>query len=223
MQKFVVVPEVEFTEAQIAECITSQYDTVNKLIADLVRRVMQFGSTLAQAEMELDRRGLLKNRKNGQGMQGWLADNCPTVNYKTAMRWKSLAVNAANSLSCSSDTALRVLNGETIDVPAQVSARAEKIFEATSLRKLTQQLFDFASEDRGAAGRPSGTTAATPTAHLSQIDAARRLWARPISLISSNRQAFYSAAKLLPIDDARETLAELKQLCAALKTRIDEN
>jgi len=213
---------IEPTEQQIAVTLNTEYLVVNKAAEDLVKITIRFGAMLAQAEYELDRRGILKNRKYGQGMQGWIAANCPDINYKTAMRWKALAIQAANSLSCNSDSALKLLIGETIDVPAKVIERRDKIFEQSSLRKLTQQLFDFASEDRGEAGRPNGTKSATPTEHYSQLEAARRLWAKPLALIKPSREAFYKAAALLPIDEARETLEELKHLCTALKTRINE-
>ena len=212
------VPQV--TEDIMAKSISQQYSDLMATTQDLVRRTIHFGAALAQAEIELEQRGILKNRKAGQGMQGWLAANCPEVNYKTAMRWKALATQVANSLSCSSDQALKLLTGDnTIDVPSKVSTRLDKVFEATSLRKLTQQLFDFASEGANG-GRPSGTgTTATPE-RLTPSQSAQRLWARPLSFIVSNRAALFSAAKLLPIDNARDSLAELKQLCDVLNERL---
>ena len=213
---------LSISEDEIATSLTQQFDELQAATAEIVRRTLHFGAALAQAELELSRRGILNNRKAGQGMQAWLAKHCPTVNYKTAMRWKSLASNVANSLSCSSDQALRLLSGDTIDVPAKVTSRLDKVFEAPSLRKLTQQLFDFASEGSSSPGRPSGTSAAAPAENLSAVESAQRLWARPISFIVSNRAALFSAAKLLPLDCARDALSEIKQLSSALHARIKD-
>lgn len=213
---------VEVSEGDIATSISQQYDDLVAATADIVRRTLHFGATLAQAEIELERRGILKNRKAGQGMQSWLAKHCPQVNYKTAMRWKQLASGVANSLSCSSDQALRLLTGDVIDVPSKVTSRLDKVFEAGSLRKLTQQLFDFASEGGGSPGRPSGTTSAAPTENYTAVESARRLWARPLAFIVANRAALFSAAKLLPLDNARDALGELKQLCSALNAHIKD-
>lgn len=217
------VAVVEIPESQIATSITQQYEDLQSATAEIVRRTLHFGATLAQAEIELEKRGILKNRKAGQGMQSWLSTHCPSVNYKTAMRWKSLASQVANSLSCSSDQALKLLTGDVIDVPQKVTNRLDKVFEASSLRKLTQQLFDFASEGGGSPGRPSGTSAnSAATENYTAVESASRLWARPLSFVVANRAALFSAAKLLPIDNARDALAELKQLCSALSARIKE-
>jgi len=214
------LPVPQISEQIMATSISQQYSDLMATTQDLVRRTIHFGAALAQAEIELEHRGVLKNRKAGQGMQGWLAAHCPEVNYKTAMRWKALATQVANSLSCSSDQALKLLTGDnTIDVPSKVSTRLDKVFEATSLRKLTQQLFDFASEG-GNGGRPSGTGAAQNVERLSASQSAQRLWARPLAFIAQNRSALFSASKLLPIDNARDALTELKQLCDVLTDRL---
>lgn len=214
------LPATQVSESTMATSISQQYADLMQTTQDLVRRTITFGAALAQAEIELEQRGILKNRKAGQGMQSWLAAHCPDVNYKTAMRWKALATQVANSLSCSSDQALKLLSGDkTIDVPSKVSSRLDKVFEANSLRQLTQQLFDFASEG-GNAGRPTGSGASQPSERLSASQSAQRLWARPLSFIVANRAALFSAAKLLPIDNARDALTELKQLCDVLNSRL---
>ncbi len=221
-KKTVTTPAVvEVTEDTIAVSLTQQYNFLCDATQEIVRRTLHFGSALAQAEIELGRRGLLNNRKNGQGMQGWLEHHCPSINYKTAMRWKSLALNVANSLSCTSDQALKILAGDkSIDVPSTVTDKLGKVYEQNSLRKLTQLMFDFASEGTSSAGRPSGTGSAAPTEKFTAMQSAQRLWARFLSFAVSNRAPLFSAAKLLPIDDARQAMLELKQLYDALAARI---
>ena len=219
------VANSDVPEETIALSITQQYDFLINATQEIVRRTLHFGSALAQAEIELGRRGLLNNRKNGQGMQGWLAAHCPSVNYKTAMRWKTLAVNVANSLSCTSDQALKLLAGDTtIDVPSKVTDKLNTVYEQSSLRKLTQLMFDFASEGgNGTAGRPSGTGATTPTEKFTAMQSAQRLWARFLAFAVKNRAALLAAAKLLPIENARDASGELKQLASAISARLKTN
>jgi len=211
---------VEIPESTIAESLSQQYDFLINATHEIVRRTLHFGAALAQAELELGRRGLLNNRKGGQGMQGWLAQHCPNVNYKTAMRWKSLAANVANSLSCTSEQALKLLSGDdSVQVPSKVTDRLNSYYEANSLRKLTQQVFDFASEGTSS-GRPTGTGASEATASYTAMESAQRLWAKLLTLIMSNRAAFFKAAKLLPIENARNAKLELDQLLRAIEARL---
>lgn len=211
----------EITEDQMALSLNQQFTDINQAVGEVFRKILNFGCALAQAEYELDRRGLLKNRKAGQGMQGWLAEHCPQVNYKTAMRWKGIVTKAANSLGCSTEEAFRILSGEVVDVTAKLAKRRDEIYSAKSQRDLLQMLFNFASEDSGTVGRPTGTGGSTEV-KLTRTESARRMWAGLISGIEKSRDAFYKSAKLLPIDEARKSLMELKQLVKELDARIKE-
>jgi len=204
----------------MALSITQQYDDIRKDSELLVRRVINFGCALAQAEDELKRRGLLGGfRKDGSGFAAWLAEKCPTVNYKTAMRWKSIGSGVAQSLGCSLGDAYHILCGE-IDGNKKQTQRAAEILSADSVRQLSQVLFDFASEDRGQAGRPAGTAKAEEK--ITRQEAARRLWASLVTVIARQRAGLYNAASLLPLDEAKATLAELNGLSIALKRRVAE-
>ena len=215
------VSVASMTEDQISLSLNQQFEDINQTVGVVFKKILNFGCALAQAEHELDRRGMLKNRKAGQGMQGWLADHCPSINYKTAMRWKGIVVKAANSLGCSADEAFKILSGEIVDVTAKLAKRRDEIYSAKSQRDLLQMLFNFASEDGGTVGRPVGTGGVSEV-KLTRTESARRLWAGLISGIERNRDAFYKSAKLLPIDEARKSLMELKALAKELDTRIKE-
>lgn len=215
------VAVTEITEDQMALSLNQQFTDINQAVGSVFRKILNFGCALAQAERELDRRGLLKNRKARQGMQGWLAEHCPDVNYKTAMRWKTIVVKAANSLGCSTEEAFKILSGEVQDVTAKLAKRRDDIYSAKSQRDLLQMLFNFASEDAGTVGRPSGSGDSV-VQKLTRTESARRMWASLVFPIQKNRAAFYSSAKLLPIDEARRTLEELKQLVKSLESRVKE-
>lgn len=211
----------EISEDQMALSLNQQFQDINETVGTVFRKILNFGCALAQAEYELDRRGLLKNRKAGQGMQGWLAEHCPKVNYKTAMRWKGIVTKAANSIGCSTEEAFKILSGDVEDIPAKLAKRRDEIYSAKSQRDLLQMLFNFASEDSGTVGRPNGTGGSTEV-KLTRTESARRMWAGLVCGIEKSRDAFYNSAKLLPIDEARKSLMELKQLVKALDARIKE-
>lgn len=68
---------------------------------DSVEDMLKFGAMLLDLEPAVDNglvidfedgSGLIRGRK--PGIKGWLADHCPGVGYKTAMRYKSLAHKA---------------------------------------------------------------------------------------------------------------------------------
>lgn len=213
------------TPETIACSLTRDYDEIQNLASDLVRRVLRFGASFCLAEILLEQRGLLSNRKQGQGLAAWLAQECPTVNYKTAMRWKSLANDAAASLGCSRVDALLMLAGEVKSCSpglsvSSIQSRIDEMFQAKSLRQLSQQLFDFASEDHSV-GRPAGGSL-VPAEKLSAIDSALRLWSKPMAFFVRSRDALYKSAALLPADEANRVKLELTALLQVINKRIKE-
>lgn len=210
----------EIPEETIALSLTQQFEDIQQTTGQLFTKILHFGCALKQAELELDRRGALKDRKHGQGMQGWLSKHCPKLNYKTAMRWKDIATKAAGSLGCSLEDALKILTGEIVDVKGKLAKRRDDILSVDSQRQLLQMIFNFASEDSGSVGRPAGS-AAEPV-KITKVESARRMWAGITSIVTEKREAFYSSACLLPIDEARTSLLELKELVRVLEKRIKE-
>jgi hypothetical protein len=68
---------------------------------DSVEDMLRFGAMLLDLEPAVDN-GLVIDEEDGRGhirgrkpgIKGWLADHCPQIGYKTAMRYKSLALKA---------------------------------------------------------------------------------------------------------------------------------
>jgi hypothetical protein len=68
---------------------------------DSVEEVLRFGAMLLDLEPAVDN-GLVIDHEDGSGrirgrkpgIRGWLADHCPQIGYKTAMRYKALAQKA---------------------------------------------------------------------------------------------------------------------------------
>lgn len=220
------IVKTEVTDKVIAEALNQKWSDAKESLQDAVKKALVFGATFAAAELELEHRGTLKRGKYaGQGMNAWLAENCPAINYKTAQRWKSLALGAAAKMGVDKASALLLLQGRddelVEEMPENALVRRDEVFAAPSLAKLQQAVFDFASETRGQVGRPVGS-GHEPQKPRSQAESAQLFWASFIAPIVKTRQAYYSSTKLLTLDQAKTALEELDMLCRALKDRIQE-
>lgn len=168
-QTTAVAVKEEISEADIALCLNQRYDDATRTITE---RTVVFGATLMQAEAELQKRGLLvhNQHKNEGGLQGWLAEHCPTINYKTAMRWKGLAFQMAQGLMSKDRKAvlkiediIKLIEGRDdeieAEVPKAITAQRDALMAAPTVRKFVQQMFDFEGRGNGAGGRPKAEKA----------------------------------------------------------------
>ena len=217
-------------DSQVANELTAQYGIVVAKTGEMLREAVKFGTMLIEWGSFL---GEARGGDGGgadEGLKGWLAKHCPEINYKTAMGYKHLAEKTAKMVG-GGNMAIAALqgkgevatpDGEVVDVEAKVIEEVDEIFaKADSRRKLEQMYFEFSS-GKGRAGRPKGSKAAADAAPLTKVESARRLWANIIYQVVKGRAGLYSAAKLLPREDAEKSYEELKQLCDALKARLDE-
>lgn len=117
--------------------------------------------------------------KTGEGLKGWLEENVPELNYKTAVNYKSQAEMALKMLGGGAKAQAVLLDeptvtqpdGEVIEIEADYVEKRDKIFEdVKSRRQLEQTYFKFmASEGRRGPGRPKGSGAAgTPRAKTAE-------------------------------------------------------
>ena len=215
-------------DSQVANELSSQYGIVVAKTGEMLREAVKFGTMLIEWGSFL---GEARGGDGGgadEGLKGWLAKHCPEINYKTAMGYKHLAEKTAKMVG-GGNMAIAALqgkgevatpDGEVVDVEAKVIEEVDEIFaKADSRRKLEQMFRDFG---KGRAGRPKGSKAAADAAPLTKVESARRLWANIIYQVVKGRAGLYSAAKLLPREDADTSYSELKALCDALKARLDE-
>ena len=216
-------------DSQVAHELTAQYGIVVAKTGEMLREAVKFGTMLIEWGSFL---GESRGGDGGgadSGLKGWLAKHCPEINYKTAMGYKHLAEKTAKMLG-GGNMAIAALqgkgevatpDGEVVDVEAKVIEEVDEIFaKADSRRKLEQMYFEFSS-GKGRAGRPKGSKAAAGEP-LTKVESARRLWADLVYQAVKHRAGLYSAAKLLPREDADKSYGELKALCDALKARLDE-
>lgn len=148
--------------------VSDQYAAIETAKDNLLRECVKFGALLTEVGYCL---GEARGRgKDGEGLQAWLAENCPEVNYKTAMGYKALAGKCVKMLGGGSQ-AVAVLQDKTevvppgedapIEVDSKFIEKRDKLFnEVKSRRDLEQTYFKFmASEGRRGPGRPKGSVA----------------------------------------------------------------
>ena len=147
--------------------VSEAYGRIETAKDNLLRECVKFGALLTEVGYYLGE----TQGKKGEGLQAWLAENCPEVNYSTAMNYKALAGKCVKMLGGGSQ-AVAVLQDKTevippgedapIDVDSKFIEKRDELFKkATSRRELEQTYFKFmASEGKGKAGRKKGQTAA---------------------------------------------------------------
>lgn len=185
----VVVDAAAYESARAAR-LSSQYRRAEGARGAFVREAVAFGAMMIKAERELGSfstaveklDNLSKRGRNGEGrpnsgLEGWLAERCPEINYKTAQSYKSMAAKMVAMMGGESAEVLAALRSphelaisyepsgaETDDDPdglgtvdAEIIEARERLFtEATSRRKLEQLWFSFTGQ--GPVGRPRGTS-----------------------------------------------------------------
>lgn len=232
--KTTAVATKEVDEETIALSLQQRYDDANRTIA---QKAIIFGATLVAAERELERRGLLKHggsAAKGGGIQGWLAEHCPEIAYKTAMRWRQIAEAQVAALQSkgvgSEDDAIKMLqmDDDGLSVPPTKKALKcrDEIMATPSLRKITQDMFDFAKDKPG---RPKGTGAAKlpgPGADYSSLrrttpENASRAFATIWTELGKKRH-LPQTASMLPVEDAKSILDLMDPVYQALKRRVGE-
>lgn len=214
--------------------VETAYADVNAKGVEFFQACCAFGALLDELA------GFLGESRGGAGggadednLRDWLEENCPDVNYKTAMGYRAMAVKAAKMIGGGMqaivalqgrDTITAPGTDEYIDVDAKVLEKRDQLFEQVdSRRKLEQMYLDFmgGGKPRGKPGRPKGTVAGQME-QLTAVESAQRCWVNLVAEIAKHRSALYSAAALLPRADAENHIEELKGLVGALKARLEE-
>lgn len=222
------------TEEKIARGLIEGYEATSLQVTNAVKGCVYYGSVVALVEFELGHRGVLKKGGRGNadsGMLGWIKANAPALvdHYKTIQRWKGIAQQQAGTLGMSTHDALLLLAGaeDKIDanIPKAAIKRREEIYNAGSIRKLTQGLFDFGDgADAAKRGRPAGSKAdlsKKPDTNDAFV-AARAVWSKVIGPASKCQVALASAVKMLGESDVEDALITLTSLVDLLRERKEE-
>lgn len=143
--------------------VSAQYRTVCEKTGEFFREVVKFGALLNEVE------GFLGNcqGRDGEGLQNWLLENCPEINYKTAQGYKGMAAKCAKMIGGGTQ-AIACLQGreavvepasqEVIDIDAAFIEKRDALFEKVeSRRQLEQMWFEFCGRAAKKVGRPAGS------------------------------------------------------------------
>ena len=211
--------------------VSGQYAAIETAKDNLLRECVKFGALLTEVGYYLGE----AQGKTGEGLKAWLEENCPEVNYSTAMGYKALAGKCVKMLGGGSQ-AVAVLQDKTEvippgeDAPIEVESkfiekRDELFSEVKSRRELEQTYFGFmAREGKGKAGRPKGTGAGSVEykKKSSMECAVEAVWPTVQHLLK-HRGEMFTAYKILPdekLTDFRDTLTEhVKAIEAVLAGR----
>lgn len=222
------------TEEKIAKGLIEGYEATSLQVTNAVKGCVYYGSVVALVEFELGHRGVLKKGGRGNadsGMLGWIKAHAPALvdHYKTIQRWKGIAQQQAGTLGMTTHDALLLLAGaeDKIDanIPKAAIKRREEIYNAGSIRKLTQGLFDFGDgSDAAKRGRPAGSKAdlAKKPDTNDAFVAARAVWSKVIGPASKCQVALASAVKMLGLSDVEDALITLTALVDLLRERKEE-
>ena len=213
--------------------VSDQYAAIETAKDNLLRECVKFGALLLEVSYYL---GEARHAKNeGEGLKAWLSENCPQINYKTAMGYKRMGEMAVTKLGGGSQ-AVAVLQDKTevippgedapIEVESKFIEKRDELFnEVKSRRELEQTYFKFmASEGKGKAGRPKGTGAgAVEYKKKSTMECAVEAVWPIVQHLLKHRGEMFTAYKILPdekLTEFRDTLTEhVKAIEAVLAGR----
>jgi hypothetical protein len=208
-------------ERDAAYRLSRQYAKVNGSWKNALEQTVRFGAMLKEwGDFLGDTQG-----RAGKGLQTWLAQNCPEINYNTAMGYKLLAEKTVRMLGGGAPAVAALIGRDTVTDPdgneipidAEVVEKKEEIFRAAdSRRKLEQMYFDFTE----APARPKGRAKGSKNVPKTDAERADAFWKLNAATLSAPW-----ALKSIPLVEwrvANFALATLQPLVTALKRRVSE-
>lgn len=214
---------VESVDVRKAREISQQYGVLANKANAFIQEAIKFGAILIEWEQFLGK----SQGKAGEGLKNWLEQNCPEINYNTAMKYKLLAEKNAQMLgggamalaALQGETTVRQPDGEVIDVECKVIEKRDEIFsEANSFQKLEQMWLDlFGTGEKPKAKKKSGTV---QLVNLSQRDQAKGIWNLFMQKVSHH--SLRDAIPLLGEKEAKVCYEGLRDLAALLKKHLEE-
>lgn len=206
--------------------VSSSYADVNAKTGEWFRTVVSFGALLDEVAAFLG--STHGGKHEGGSLENWLAENCPEVNYKTAMGYKAMAAKCAQMLGGGTqaiaalqgrDTVSAPGVGKTVDVDAEILEKRNQLFEAAdSRRKLEQLYLDFLGGEKPKVGRPKAD--AKPIPKLTKAQESKKIWSDVLLVI--NKTSVRNAIPLLPEKETELCVETLKLILAALKDHLKE-
>jgi len=148
----------------VAEALTRQYERVGRVANAALKEMVVFGAMLDRID-----KALSANRHNpdGQGVsiRSWLAENCPGIEYATAMDYKRTTRNYLAYMKLKEDTPLlEMMQADPYDDAEKETLRRRILDSMTGLTKTQlRKLTDASKENalKGTHGLAEGRRALT--------------------------------------------------------------
>jgi len=136
------------TPAQLAEAVTEQWQRAQ----DGLIEILKFGALMIRIDTRLGDGNKRSGEYKGPTLKSWLKDNCPEINYNTAMGYKTAALGLAAAAELPDNMPLlQLMEGDRAfeDDYAEAHARVMDIVSTASISWLK-------TAGRGP-GRPEGS------------------------------------------------------------------
>lgn len=140
-------------KSEVNEVVCYKPEDVNKAwqrANNGMKDVVLFGSMLAVIDTSLPRETRSGCIQAGATLKGWLAENCPEVNYMTAMGYKRLATLAAASFNCKPHELAHLLRIPSQHLTPSEQAKTEIIDKYLTGASKRSLLNDWATQKPGA-------------------------------------------------------------------------
>lgn len=152
----------------VAQALAQQYERVGRVSNAALREMVIFGAMLDRIDKALSSSRYTRS-DNGPGvsLRSWLAENCPGIEYATAMDYKRTTRNYMAYLKLKEDTPLlEMMQADPYDDEKKENLRRQILDTMAHLTK--SQLRRLTDAPRGP-GRPKGSGAAgTPRAKTAE-------------------------------------------------------
>lgn len=122
------------------KAVSQQYERTCNAVNASVKEMVLFGAMLEGVDKRLTendaKRRARLDRRGGNSLKGWLATNCPEVNYETARAYYQAARATRDLIKLSSDVPLLALMGEQTVPDAKLAKYQQKIVKLMSTASL---------------------------------------------------------------------------------------
>lgn len=205
----------------VAQALAQQYERVGRVSNAALREMVIFGAMLDRIDKALSSSRYTRS-DNGPGvsLRSWLAENCPGIEYATAMDYKRTTRNYMAYLKLKEDTPLlEMMQADPYDDEKKENLRRQILDTMAHLTK--SQLRRLTDAPRGP-GRPKGSGAAADglVRKLSRADEAKAIWNR--FLQEAAKRSVKDALPLLGEAETQVAYDALGDLRALLRRHLDE-
>lgn len=205
----------------VAQALAQQYERVGRVSNAALREMVIFGAMLDRIDKALSSSRYTNTDKGpGVSLRSWLAENCPGIEYATAMDYKRTTRNYMAYLKLKEDTPLlEMMQADPYDDEKKENLRRQILDTMAHLTK--SQLRRLTDAPRGP-GRPKGSGAAADglVRKLSRADEAKAIWNR--FLQEAAKRSVKDALPLLGEAETKVAYDALGDLRALLRRHLDE-